>query len=474
MPIDPWLPRGFTPKDGIVLHRCVSAGDRWQIYESSARGRILVAQTELADAWVDAGLLSSGLLFSCNFGPRGLRLLEGGRGHRLEPVDEAAPPSSLSECQAFAGSLAASRLIDSDSGFHDALYVERLSRLVPSYTPAPAVEDLLVAGFWMTGGVNISLNSVRRMRALMPWLSGDQLKTLVGIVDGHPVLEPLPIATPNESLRVPADVSVEPDESALPTHQFSLPGRPLLETFFNEHVVDIIRNHDRYKTLGIDFPGAILLHGPPGCGKTFAIEQLVTYLDWPCFSVDSGSIGSPFIHETGRKISEIFAQAAKASPSIIVIDEIDAFLAARDGGMSGQHRVEEVAEFLRGIPKATNNSVLVVGMTNRLESLDPAAVRRGRFDHIIEVGMPSEQEVFALLSVKFAAIPHDPNVDLTKLAKELAGRPLSDLGFIVRESCRLSAKAGRSRVEAGHVVEAIESTPSRVQQEDTKRRIGFV
>ena len=88
------------------------------------------------------------------------------------------------------------------------------------------------------------------------------------------------------------------------------------------------------------------------------------------------------------------------SPAIVVIDEIDAFLAARDGHGAGQHRVEEVAEFLRSIPKAADNKVLVIGMTNRLDSLDPAVVRRGRFDHIIEVGMPTELEVLSMLSAR--------------------------------------------------------------------------
>src|SRR3546814_10265077 len=69
------------------------------------------------------------------------------------------------------------------------------------------------------------------------------------------------------------------------------------------------------------------------------------------FSIDSGSIGSPFIHETGKKIAEAFEQAVKVSPAVVVIDEIDAFLAARDSSAGGQHRVEEVAEFLRSIPK---------------------------------------------------------------------------------------------------------------------------
>src|SRR3546814_9307851 len=94
--------------------------------------------------------------------------------------------------------------------------------------------------------------------------------------------------------------------------------------------------------------------------QTCALPILVEHLDWPFFSIDSGSIGSPFIHETGKKIAEAFEQAVKVSPAVVVIDEIDAFLAARDSSAGGQHRVEEVAEFLRSIPKAAENKVLVI------------------------------------------------------------------------------------------------------------------
>ena len=75
---------------------------------------------------------------------------------------------------------------------------------------------------------------------------------------------------------VPKDHDQVRTESGLAL-EFSLPGRPKLEAFFNEHVVDLIRNEERYKALGIAFPGAVLLHGPPGCGKTFAVEKLVDY-----------------------------------------------------------------------------------------------------------------------------------------------------------------------------------------------------
>ena len=474
MAIDPWLPRGFCPKAGTVLQRCLLAEERWQIYDTPNTGRALVAEAGLADQWLEDGLLTGAEHVAFSYGNHRYGLVLGGRDYRLEPVDDAGTPDDFTDCEAFAAAVAETRKLLPNAGFHDAVYVERLSRLLPCYTPAPRTDDAMLAGFWITGGVSVSILSTRRMRSLAPWLKARQLNQLAVTLNlAEPDLE-----TANEPSAESAPsqtrVSNSKPEEEQPLGEFSLPGRPILEAFFNEHVIDLIRNEARYKALGITFPGAVLLHGPPGCGKTFAVEKLVDHLDWPFFSIDSGSIGSPFIHETGKKIAEAFEQATKVSPAVVVIDEIDAFLAARDSSAGGQHRVEEVAEFLRSIPKAAENKVLVIGMTNRLDSLDPAVVRRGRFDHILEVGMPSEVEVHSLLTAKLADIPTEGDIDIAAMAKALAGRPLSDAGFIVREACRLAAKSGASKVGAIHIKTALDVSPSRVPTEPKSRKIGFI
>lgn len=474
MTIDPWLPRGFSPKAGTVLQRCLLAEDRWQIYDTSNNGRVLVADTGLADQWLEDGLLVGNEQDGFTYGSQRYVLVMGGKGYRLEPVDEAETPNDFTDCQAFVAAVAETRKLVPDAGFHDAVYVERLSRVLPCYTPAPRTDDATLVGFWITGGVNVSILSTRRMRSLAPWLKARQMNQLaVALNLAQPDAEVVDEATPGGALpqeRVNKSATTEEQ----PLGEFCLPGRPILEAFFNEHVIDLIRNEARYKALGITFPGAVLLHGPPGCGKTFAVEKLVEHLDWPFFSIDSGSIGSPFIHETGKKIAEAFAQAAKVAPAVVVIDEIDAYLAERDNVAGGQHRVEEVAEFLRSIPKAAEGRVLVIGMTNRLDSLDPAVVRRGRFDHILEVGMPSEIEVHSLLTAKLADIPTEGDIDIAAMAKGLAGRPLSDVGFIIREACRLAAKSGASKVGVTHVETALEASPSRVPTEAKPRKIGFI
>jgi SpoVK/Ycf46/Vps4 family AAA+-type ATPase len=254
---------------------------------------------------------------------------------------------------------------------------------------------------------------------------------------------------------------------------FRLPGRPELETFFNEHIVDIVRNRDRYKALGIDFPSAVVLHGPPGCGKTFAVERLVDFLGWPSLQIEASSVASPYIHETSRKVSEMFDKAMKSAPSVLVIDEMDAFLADRQLG-SGHHRVEEVAEFLRRIPEAARNEVLVVAMTNRLDMIDPAVLRRGRFDHVIRVDYASAAEVEALLDRLLSDIPKSRDVETAPLAKVLAGRPLSDVAFVIREAARLSARQGKAQLDRENLLAAMESAPARHQEVGSPRRIGFL
>ena len=444
---DRWLPTGYRLPDGTVLGRHLGAGGQWQLYEAASGGRVLVAEADLADHWLRDGLLVDAQLARFAFGRLALAAVDGGREHRLEAIDTAAPPQSAGECHALVAAIVASRATGCQAAFDDAVYVERLSRLLPDYSPNAHVDDALVAGAWTTGGVHLRLAPSRRMQALVPWLAEDELRKLADALASG---------------------------GLVPAEPFRLPGRPHLEAFFNEHVVDLMRHEARYKALGIHFPGAILLHGAPGCGKTFAVDALVDYLDWPAFPIDSGSIASPFIHDTAKKIAEVFRKAADAAPAVVVIDEIDAFLAAREDAGHAQHRVEEVAEFLRAIPKAYENRVLVIGMTNRLQSLDPAVVRRGRFDHILDVGMPSELETLSLLQAKLAGIPCEPGIDIAGLAKALAGRPLSDLGFIIKDACRRAARAGRDKLGPADVDAALAAAPSRAPEEKKARKIGFV
>lgn len=479
MALDVWLPIGFKLPDGAKTRVALFEGADWQILETQGGGRALVVHDTLARHWLDAGLIDGGTFSTFQFGDLQLRSISCGPSQTLCPVSEAKSPDNKAEALAFALALKATREIDADSALQDALYIEKITRLLPTYSISSRTEDDVVLGYWLTGGARIPATSFRRLRQTMSWLGASHLKDVVQAA-GFEVAEVIPrdrkSPTPSEKREAaPADAKTEEAKRAPPERNnvFELAGRPDLAAFFNEHIVDIVLNRDRYKALGIEFPSAVILHGPPGTGKTFAVERLVDFLGWPSFQIDASSVASPYIHETSKKVAQVFEKAIDNAPSILVIDEMEAFLADREMG-SGHHRVEEVAEFLRRIPEAVKTEVLIIAMTNRIDMIDPAIQRRGRFDHVIKVDFASEIEVQSLLDKLLSSLPKEPDVDSKPLAQELAGRPLSDVAFVVREGARLAARSAKERLDQASLLAALRTTPARDEGGETKRRIGFI
>lgn len=479
MALNAWLPVGYILPDGAKARVAMFEGTNWQIFETQGDGRVLVAHDELARRWVDTRLIEPGPFSSFDFGDRRFWAISCGPTQLLCPVTEGRSPNTKAEALAFAQALKATREIDPESPLQDALYVEKITRLLPTYSISSRTDDDIVFGFWLTGGASISAKSFRRLRQTMSWLGAAHLKDVVQAA-GFEVAEVVPAdrarVLPSRSDVLPVEPTdreeVQVDKKP-PATFFELAGRPELADFFNEHIVDIVLNRNRYKALGIEFPSAVILHGPPGTGKTFAVERLVDFLGWPSFQIDASSVASPYIHETSKKVAQVFEKAMENAPSILVIDEMEAFLADREMG-SGHHRVEEVAEFLRRIPEAAKNQVLVIAMTNRIDMIDPAIQRRGRFDHLVKVDFASEIEVQSLLDKLLSSLPKESDVDSKPLARELAGRPLSDVAFVVREGARLAARSRKERLDQASLLSAMHAAPAREREGGAKRRIGFI
>lgn len=483
MATENWLPIGFELPDGAHCGKALHGDSDWQIVETAGGGSALLARADLAERWTKTDLVEERELLPFSFGAAAFVAVSSGPSQMLAPTLDCRSPRNESEALAFAMSFRATRAIDALSPLQDAIYIERLSLLLPTYSAASPMDDGLVVGSWLTGGARVSAESFRQLRDMLTWMAPEQLRGVVSAA-GFAVKEIMPNdqsqpasdgADECSAVRR-SDALAEAGDGALMDAKgpFKLPGRPELETFFNEHIVDIIVNKKRYQALGVGFPGAVILHGPPGCGKTFAVEQLVKYLGWPSFQIDASSVASPYIHETSKKVAEVFETAMQNAPSVLVIDEMEAFLADRSmGGGGSHHRVEEVAEFLRRIPEAVAGEVLIVAMTNRIDMIDAAIMRRGRFDHVIKVDFASGEEVLALIGKLLEKLPLDETVDPAPLAAELAGRPLSDVAYMVREGARLAAKSGADKIGQAHLLAAIGEAPSRAGDEPI-RRIGFV
>jgi hypothetical protein len=475
--LEAWLPLGLALPAAGPCGRPLHGDANWQIVACRGGGAALIAKEELAARWIAAGLVEAVALAELSFGAERYRTLACGLGRVLAPLVACPSPGTKDQALAFARALRATRAADPTSPLHDALYAESIGRLLPTFTLTPPVADEVVLGRWLTGGAPVPITSFRRLGRMLSWLGPLLLQEVIEAA-GFAVAatDAAPTVGTGEAVDAQREHAAvdEPAAAGAWSKPFELPGRPELERFFSEHVIDIIRHQERYRALGVGFPAAIVLHGPPGCGKTFAVEQLVDYLGWPCFRIDASSVGSPYIHETSRKVAAMFDTAMQNAPSVLIIDEMESFLADRESGIgASHHRVEEVAEFLRRIPEAAKNEVLVVGMTNRLAMIDPAIMRRGRFDHVVKVDYANAEEVSMLLDRLLLTLPHDGTVDVGILAQRLAGRPLSDVVYVVREGGRLAARAGVSQLGQSFLLAALDGAPPR-GEENPKRHMGFV
>ena len=470
--MEKWLPRGFQISNDVSVAKLLSFGDEWQLYLTGNKGFVVAISPALHEKWSGLSLLPADLLSERMSDDRLVYIAYDKHDSMISSVKHGPYPANYSDAIAFAIALKKSRSLIPDASFEDAVYFERYSIILPTYD-AEAIEDQTVLCRWLSSGVNISADQFERLSEIVSWLSPSALAN---------ILYEAGFSIPQEtviSIAKKRSVSGEKEQANFPEpsqrcemgDHFSLPGRPALESFFNEHVVDIIQNGEKYQRMGIGFPSAIVLHGPPGCGKTFAVEKLVEFLGWPSFSIDSSSIGSPYIHDTSKKISEIFDQAIKNAPSVIVVDEMEAFLSSREmSASSGQHHMEEMAEFLRRIPEAASKHVLIIAMTNMIDRIDPAILRRGRFDHVIEIQMPSKEEVESLLKHLLSSLPVSPDIDYGKLSEQLQGHALSDASFVVKEAGRLAVKSDSQEINHQLLQKAIDALP---KNKENNRRIGF-
>ena len=195
-----------------------------------------------------------------------------------------------------------------------------------------------------------------------------------------------------------------------------------------------LRHPELFQRLGIEPPKGVLLYGPPGCGKTLLARAVANESDAAFFAINGPEIMSKYYGESEARLREIFEKAEKSAPAIIFIDELDAIAPKREE-VTGEVERRVVAQLLALMDGLKGRGqVIVIGATNRINAIDPALRRPGRFDREIEIGVPDRQGRLEILQIHTRGMPLADDVDLEKLADITHGYTGADLAALCREA----------------------------------------
>lgn len=214
-----------------------------------------------------------------------------------------------------------------------------------------------------------------------------------------------------------------------------------------EEIVDFLREPGKYTRVGARIPKGVLLEGPPGTGKTLLAKAVAGEAKVPFFSISGSDFVEMFVGVGASRVRDLFQEAKENAPCIIFIDEIDAVARRRGTGMGGGHdeREQTLNQLLVEMDGfGVNEGIIVMAATNRVDILDPAILRPGRFDRKVMVGRPDVKGRYEILQVHAKGKPLGDDVDLQQIAQTTAGFTGADLENLLNESAIYAAKEGRA------------------------------
>ncbi len=226
-----------------------------------------------------------------------------------------------------------------------------------------------------------------------------------------------------------------------------------------QEVVDFLKHPKKYEALGAKIPRGILLVGNPGTGKTLLARAVAGEANVPFFSISGSEFVEMFVGVGASRVRDLFNKAKKNAPAIIFIDEIDAVGRRRGSGMGGGHdereqTLNQILVEMDGFEQGSN--VIVLAATNRVDVLDPALLRPGRFDRHTNIALPERHDRLAILKVHFKKKPVDETVNLDTLAAKTAGSSGADLANIANEAAIVAAKRNAKKISNIDITSAFE------------------
>ncbi|HET7037342.1 MAG TPA: ATP-dependent zinc metalloprotease FtsH [Thermomicrobiaceae bacterium] len=224
-------------------------------------------------------------------------------------------------------------------------------------------------------------------------------------------------------------------------------------------IVDFLRDPNRFRELGARIPRGVLLAGPPGTGKTLIARALAGEARASYFSVSGSEFVELYVGVGASRVRDLFRKAKEASPAIIFIDEIDA-IGRRRGRMEQSteydQTLNQILVEMDGFEE--RQTVVVVAATNRIDILDPALIRPGRFDRKVQVGLPDRAARRAILEVHGRGKPFASDVTFDEVAARTTGMSGADLSNVINEAAILAARKRETKITRGDLLEALDRT----------------
>ena len=250
-----------------------------------------------------------------------------------------------------------------------------------------------------------------------------------------------------------------------------------------QEIVDFLKNPRKYTELGGKIPKGVLLVGPPGTGKTLLAKAVAGEADVPFFSLSGSDFVEMFVGVGASRVRDLFRQAKEKAPCIIFIDEIDAIGRARGknpsfgGNDERENTLNQLLTEMDGF--GTNSGVIILAATNRVEILDSALLRAGRFDRQIHVDLPELSERVAIFNVHMAPLKLDSDIDVDFLARQTPGFSGADIANVCNEAALIAARHSRPRVCKQDFLDAVDrivgglEKKSKVMTQGEKRTIAI-